>query len=204
MKQVTGNKSSFGVKKVSIQLALDGHSFSTEQLTENVFPGEDAVEVELLTPHTMLVPAELFDMERAADLFAANGMPVHPENCIINSDPQAEIIALMEINKEQLDLIEGKLGERARYTSPLLYVPLTTDRDIWLCRRGWLLYIKVYAETLRMAEVIEAPSDADIRYMIERLGSELALSDFRLRAAGDNPLKLVKLIGEKFREIVCE
>lgn len=32
-------------------------------------------EVELLLPRTMLVPGELFDAERGAEMLAANGMP---------------------------------------------------------------------------------------------------------------------------------
>ena len=71
MKQATGSKTPNPIHKVSIQLALDGHSFSTPLPAA---AGEEPVEVELLTPKTMLVPAELFDEERGAELLAANGM----------------------------------------------------------------------------------------------------------------------------------
>lgn len=57
MKPATGNKRTPGVRKVSIQQPLDGHSFSLPAV-----PGlreEEVVEVELLTPHTLLIPAPM-------------------------------------------------------------------------------------------------------------------------------------------------
>ena len=72
MKQATGSKTPNPIHKVSIQLALDGHSFSTPLPAA---AGEEPVEVELLTPKTMLVPAELFDEERGTRRWA----PSHPK-----------------------------------------------------------------------------------------------------------------------------
>ena len=62
MKQATGSNTPQSINKVSIQLTLDGHSFSAPALSGE-FPGDGPVEVELLTPRTMLVPEELFDKE---------------------------------------------------------------------------------------------------------------------------------------------
>lgn len=55
MKPATGNKRAPGVRKVSIQQPLDGHSFSLPAVPE-LREGE-VVEVELLTPCTLLIPA---------------------------------------------------------------------------------------------------------------------------------------------------
>ena len=63
MKQATGSNTPQSINKVSIQLTLDGHSFSAPALSGE-FPGDGPVEVELLTPRTMLVPEELFDEEQ--------------------------------------------------------------------------------------------------------------------------------------------
>ena len=70
MKQATGSNTPQSINKVSIQLTLDGHSFSAPALSGE-FPGDGPVEVELLTPRTMLVPEELFDKEHAGEVLAA-------------------------------------------------------------------------------------------------------------------------------------
>lgn len=72
MKQATGKTDSRpNVKKVSIQLALDGHSFSIVG-GQGILP-EATVKVEILTTRTLLVPEELFDSQQAATLLAADG-----------------------------------------------------------------------------------------------------------------------------------
>ena len=63
MRQATGSNTPQLGNKVSIQLSLDGHSFSVPALSE-LPAGEAPVTVELLLPRTMLVPGELFDAER--------------------------------------------------------------------------------------------------------------------------------------------
>ena len=74
MRQATGSNTPQSGNKVSIQLSLDGHSFSVA--APPAFPAEaERIEAEVLTPRTMLVPVEYFAGERAAALLAANGMP---------------------------------------------------------------------------------------------------------------------------------
>ena len=73
MKQATGSNTPQSINKVSIQLTLDGHSFSAPALSGE-FPGDGPVEVELLTPRTTLVPEEFFDEACAGELLAAAGM----------------------------------------------------------------------------------------------------------------------------------
>ena len=70
MKQATGSNTPQSGNKVSIQLSLDGHSFSVPALPE-LPAGEAPVTVELLLPRTMLVPGELFDAEWGAEMLAA-------------------------------------------------------------------------------------------------------------------------------------
>ena len=72
MKQATGSNTPQSINKVSIQLTLDGHSFSAPALSGE-FPGDGPVEVELLTPRTTLVPEVFFDVACAGELLAAAG-----------------------------------------------------------------------------------------------------------------------------------
>ena len=58
MRRATGNRAPRLTNKVSIQRSLDGHSFSVAGLDRD-YTGEAVVTVEILTPQTLLVPAEL-------------------------------------------------------------------------------------------------------------------------------------------------
>ncbi len=81
------------------------------------------MQVELLLPRTMLVPAELFDEKHAAELLAANGMPPAADECVVCCGREEEYVAVAAINREMLRQIEEKLGDRARFTTPLLHTP---------------------------------------------------------------------------------
>ena len=113
MRQATGSNTPQSGNKVSIQLSLDGHSFSVPALSE-LPAGEAPVTVELLLPRTMLVPGELFDAERGAEMLAANGMPPTAEECVVASDPEAEFVAVTAINREALRQVEEKLGRKLK------------------------------------------------------------------------------------------
>lgn len=117
MRQATGSNTPQSGNKVSIQLSLDGHSFSVPALSE-LPAGEAPVTVELLLPRTMLVPGELFDAERGAEMLAANGMPPTAEECVVSSDPEAEFVAVTAINREALRQVEEKLGRQGAVHHP--------------------------------------------------------------------------------------
>ena len=189
MRQATGSNTPQSGNKVSIQLSLDGHSFSVPALSE-LPAGEASVKVELLLPRTMLVPGELFDAERGAEMLAANGMPP---------------TAVTAIDREALRQVEEKLGDRARFTTPLLHTPANAAKTVWMSRRAGLLYIKVYDNgELQLAEVIPAATDTDVAYFFERLDGCFPLKEYELRIAGDNPKAARKLLGKRFRQTTCE
>lgn len=204
MRQATGSKTPQTNNKVSIQLSLDGHSFSDPALSELPVSGA-SVTVELLLPRTMLVPAELFDAEKGADLLAANGMPPMAEECVVHSDPEAAFVAVTAINREVLRQVEEKLGDRARFTTPLLHSPANTAKTVWMSRRAGILYIKVYdAGELQLAEALPAVTETDMAYFFERLDSSFPLKGYELRIAGDDPKAARKLLGKRFKQVICE
>ena len=186
MKQVTGSNTPQATNKVSIQLTLDGHSFSAPALSGE-FPGDGPVEVELLTPRTMLVPEELFDEEHA-----------------VCSLPVQGIVAVMAAHREALRQAEEKLGDRILYTTPLLREVQAGTPTVWAYRTAGLLYIKVYDGSLRFAGVIPAPDTADVCYFTERLEKEFALKSCELRISGDDAKECGKLLKGYFKRIVCE
>ena len=189
MRQATGSNTPQSGNKVSIQLSLDGHSFSVPAHSE-LPAGEAPVTVELLLPRKML---------------AANGMPPTAEECVVASDPEAEFVAVTAINREALRQVEEKLGDRARFTTPLLHTPANTAKTMWMSRQAGLLYIKVYdGGELQLAEAIPAATDTDAAYFFERLDGCFPLKEYELRIAGDNPKAARKLLGKRFRQTTCE
>lgn len=208
MKRATGSNSPRFTKRVSIQRALDGHSFSVSGLGGE-FPGDEAVAVEILTPQTLLVPTELFTSDTAAELLAAAGMACTQEQQIVWSAPttvapETEAVAVMAVAREPLQRVRERLGERAAFTTPLLEGPATETATVRLLRKGGVLYIKVFGRTLRMAEAIPARTDAEILYFIDRLGQVFPLEEMRLHLSGTAAKALRKLIGKRFGKVVCE
>lgn len=205
MRQVTGSNAPALATKVSIQLALDGHSFSVCDHSCGEIPGDGPMTVEVLTPRTLLVPVELFDAERAAELLRVAGLAPKSDECVACSDPQAGIAAVVAVPEEALRQLRERWGRSLRFTTPLLADPPKTDSTIRLCHKAGLLYIKVYREkTLRFAEVVPAPANADILYLLDRLAAEFPLNEFGLYLAGDGTRKLQKLLDGIFKEVICE
>ena len=133
MKQVTGSNTPQATNKVSIQLTLDGHSFSAHGL-DGEFPGEEPVEAELLTARTMLVPEEVLGTGDAGTLLAANGMAPAAEERAVCSLPVQGIVAVMAAHREALRQVEEKLGRKLK-TADLqvlagLYDDLSMPADV--------------------------------------------------------------------------
>lgn len=204
MKQETGktNRPQDGYG-VSIQQSLDGHSFSLLGLESPA--AEGVVEVEAVTPRTMLVPHEVFEPSAAGALLAAAGIRPAEGEQIVWSEPEAEIVALMCVAADAVRQVEERFAGRVRYTTPLLQTPADTQAAVWMCRRSGTLYIKVYREkSLRMAEALPAAGESDLLYVAERLQQAFALREFVLFAAGDDAKGLRRLLGKRFGKSVCE
>ena len=196
MRQATGktNRPQDGYG-VSIQQSLDGHSFSLLGLESPA--AEDVVEVEAVTPQTMLVPREVFEPAAAEALLAAAGIRPAAGERIVWSDPGAETVALMCVAGDAVRQVEERLG--------LLRTPADTASAVWMCRQSGTLYIKVYREqTLRMAEALPAAGEADLLYVAERLQQAFALREYVLIAAGDDAKGLRRLLGKRFGKSLCE
>lgn len=209
MKRVTGSNAVSSANKVSIQLALDGHSFSVSGVPEEAkaTAGQTAaVLIEILTPRTMLVPAALFDAsaEHAAALLAAAGMPARTNDEIVWSDTHAETVALMAVGREAIDTVRERFGGKISCTTPLLQEMTANSPVVWMYRAAGLLYIKVFGTKLLLAEVMWAPSDEDVLCIVERLGEAFAWDDYTLHISGRGVGTLRKLLGNRFKTIVCE
>ncbi|WP_295939922.1 hypothetical protein [uncultured Alistipes sp.] len=188
---------------MSIQLTLDGLSFSAGALNE-ADTGDVPVDVEVLSPRTMLMPREFFTPEQAAQLLGANGMTPLAGERLVWSDPGEEIVAVMAAPAAAIGEIEEKIGNRAHYTTPLLRQTEGTIPAVWMHQTTGLLYIKVYDGTLRFAAVIPVQGEADVTYFTERLGQQFRLKDFELRLSGRGTKATRKLLKGYFKHVVCE
>lgn len=204
MKQETGSKSQLINNKVSIQLALDGHSFSVTTVPESLSVGEPA-EVEVITPYTMLVPEILFAPQEAEKFFIQNGICPPDDSYYAYSDPNDGSVALMAIDRKAIQQVKAKTSEQIHFTTPLLHIPANTEQCIWISRIADLLYIKVYKEhKLHLAEVIKLPAEEELSYFLERLNQCFPFKEFKLHIAGKETKTLRKFCGNRFKQITCE
>lgn len=181
---------------------LDGLSFSVESLPAAEEAG--GLGFEPLTPRTMLVPREAFAGELAASYLAAEGLAPLEGECAVWSDTQQQTVAVMAIDREVLDALHAKYGERLSFTSPLLHQPKFSGNAVWMMRCGSLLYVKVYRTILQLAEVIRAENDADVLYFVERLAGIFPPADYELHVEGEGGAALRKLLKGYYKRIVCE
>ena len=218
MRQVTG-KTNLGsaANKVSIQLALDGHSFSLTGLPARAAAaaeeaplagdaGAPAWVVEVHTPRTLLVPEALFAPEAAALLLEADGKAPHASETIVHSRPADGMVAVMALPAAALEqLREGLGGETALdYTTPLLHALSPAKPTLLLQWVARYLYIKGWHAGLRLAEVLPAPTEADVLYALERLESEFQAKQYALRTAGARAKELAKLKRHLYPDTRCE
>lgn len=200
---------------VSIRLSSDGHSFSILGLENAPQPTESAIQVEVLSPRSMLIPHTLYTKERSTELLTANGMAPKKGECIVSSDEQKDIINLMCVPEQALQQIQERFAENdpkveLHFSSPLLGIPteMPTEATIYLHREAGLLYIKVYDVSLKFAEVIVAPTEADILLLVSRLREHLPLQKFILNLTYkqenlQEKKQLKKRLGKLFKKIIC-
>ncbi len=203
MKQATGRTTPLSATlEVSIRPESDGHSFSICGLDG----GDPSVPVEVLTPRTILVPAELFDFAEAERLLAAAGLAPAEGERAVWSAPQNDAVAVMAAPRAAVEQVRerlGRLGGEVRFTTPLLGGPQAAEAAIWMRQAGELLYIKVYDPKLCYAEVIPASTDADRMYLFERLAAEFPTRERTLLLADDDTKRLRKMFGGRFKRVSC-
>ncbi|MBO5235237.1 MAG: hypothetical protein J6B27_05965 [Alistipes sp.] len=118
---------------MSIQLRLDGHSFSRDILLAEVAEEsvaragaeadakeEGIVEVELLTAKTIMVPEECFEPDLAAKLLRMSGIICSNEELPVWSRPCDGAVAVMALSREVAQVLNEIFGACVEYSSPIL------------------------------------------------------------------------------------
>lgn len=167
---------------VSIRLMSGGHAFSKQDIEQIKLAG-DGVSVEVITPKSILRPAEGFVAENARQDLESVGYAIAPNECVVYSPESNDRVVVIALSRDCADAI-AMLGVEVQYTSPLnsgddmaegLYISLYDD----------VIYIRVYRQGLRFAEAVEANSDADIVYILENLNHVYNIYNMRARVEGD-------------------
>lgn len=204
MRQVTGSNPIPSNEKVSIQLKLDGHSFSRDMLSK-VVSGEDAVQIELLTAKSIAVPAECFEPELATSLLAMSGIVVAEGDEVVWSDEVDGVVAVMVILQDFAQGVKTQFGDRVCYSSPLLRTYTAKGEYLYIYNVGKVTYLKLYnAEQLLYCEAASVASDDDLLYIVERLAQEFQLKSLVISLVGESSAKLTKLLKQYYKVEKCE
>lgn len=122
--------------------------------------------------------------------------------CTERSEEAAAVVAA--VDAACLRRLKERLGARMRLTTPLLRTLRPTGKCVWMRLAAGILYIKVYDGSLRLAEAVAAPTEADRRYLAQRLESEFPLGEFELCLADADTRPLRREIGRHFKCTTCE
>ena len=232
MRQVTGSNSTSTDKKVSIQLRLDGHSFSRDILLAEVAEKsvvragaeadakeEDIVEVELLTAKTIMVPEECFEPDLAAKLLRMSGIICSNEELPVWSRPCDGAVAVMALSREVAQVLNESFGACVEYSSPILRqctvqsqgqekgsVKIeSTGPYLYIYSDGNVAYFKLYeGAKLRLCEVISLTGEDDMLCMVESIIRECSLVKPTIFVEGTSTDGVIKLLKQYHKVQKCE
>lgn len=232
MRQVTGSNSTSTDKKVSIQLRLDGHSFSRDILLAEVAEKsvvragaeadakeEDIVEVELLTAKTIMVPEECFEPDLAAKLLRMSGIICSDEELPVWSRPCEGAVAVMALSREVAQVLNECFGACLEYSSPILRQCTVqsqgqekdkgkiegVDPYLYIYGDGNVAYFKLYeGAKLRLCEVISLTGEDDMLCMVESIIRECGLAKPTIFVEGTSTDGVIKLLKQYHKVQKCE
>ena len=143
---------------MSIRLRSGGHSFPKELPAE--YAAADRVVCSVLTHKNAVGTGRgLRTGNRLRNYLSLAGLGCAETECAVYSDPQRQQIAVMAVDKECRRQLAETAGDRVTFTSPLLFQPKFAGQGAWLIHTDGLLYIKIYDNVLRLAEVVRAQGD---------------------------------------------
>lgn len=204
MRQVTGSNSTATDKKVSIQLRLDGHSFSRELLPAEVADNA-VIEVELLTSKTVMVPEECFAPELAAKLLWLSGVVCDADEQPVWSNATDGVIVVMALNREVAEVLTECYGSRVEYTSPMLRGCTGEGRYLCIYIAGSVAYIKLYnAAQLDFCEALAVTGADDVLYAVERIAEHFDCEKLKVKVAGEDADSVITMLKQYYKVLKCE
>lgn len=170
------------INKVSIRYRSGGHSFSTEELKSLTSRGE-SLEVVVVTPKCVLVPASEYLSIHKADYLCSAGLAPEITECIIDTPAVKDIIAVLAIDKAFAERLFN-LKADITFSTPLLS-DLAIERGTLIELIDDVLYLRIYNNGLLFAEAMEIKNDTDIIHILQRLHDIYDIYNTYARALGD-------------------
>lgn len=185
--------------KVSIQLPLGGHSFSTEG--REALRGADVVAL-LPTPRTTLVPSEALDVADLASHLAAVGLAPRIGQLAVATEAVDGMVAVMAVD-ETCDAALRTVAHSLVYSSPLNRA-VDVKQGVVLSLVEGVLYVRIFNDGLQLAEAMEAVTEADIYYYLEMLNRVYHIYNISAYVAGGS-VTLMNVCKRLFNEVKqCE
>ena len=198
MRQETGSNQLLDNKKVSIQVKLGGLSFSADKVAVS----EDIENVEFIidTPRVILAPREAVSLDNAAALLRLAGKACRLEEHSVCSELQADIVAIMAINRDALTAIIERWGSKASFTSPLLDMRHSEDNCITIDATEKVCYIRRFEDGLQYAAAEEYATAEDILFFVTEQSN--GRTDIPIYIKGG--ANCVKLLRKYYKQVICE
>lgn len=203
MKQETGNNNPTATKKVSIQLKLGGHSFSSDMLPAEAADA-DMTEVIVPTEKCVLVPASVFEPQAAEQYLSINGLPCDMNECAVCSQEKDGTVAVIAVASECVKIINDYTKGKAVFTTPLLHKYDNRGNTLYIYIYGGVAFLKLYNDDkLRFAEAVRICNNDDVLYYTSLLAEEFDLGSYAINVSGDSASNVVHLLKHYYKNVRC-
>jgi|GEM_PF-6293596 len=226
MRQETGNNTAGISKELSIQIGLDGFSFSVSQgadfFQSLYYPHLDmkyaygaepklggdfsAVNIGWSTDMVLLVPAEVFDPQISQSYMEAANMASPGCATMHHLDAGSSIVAVWQADEQLLQLL-GELYPQATHSHFLLAGIDAPHRDtVEVIIQREVAHIKVYnSRGLFAAETAKYASLEDILYFVKRLSGADSFAQYTLNLIAPGMPDAAEFFARYYRRIeLCE
>ena len=197
MRLETGSNLISDNKKVSIQVKLGGRSFSANNIT--VAENMEQIEVEIDTSRVTLTPRNEVSLDTASELLRIVGKPCRSNEQSVCSELQADIVAVIAIDRNALETILAKWGSRVLFTTPLLDMRHNEEPCLTIDATDKVCYMRLFDGGLQRAEAFDATTAEDVLYLATEW---LCNRNIPIYIKGS--AETVKLLGKYFKQVICE
>lgn len=186
------------LQEVSIRRVLDGHSFSEAEREHLV--NDAPAELYIASPKTTLLPSEIVGRATPEEWLRAVGYALDEDEVAICSVEDEGRQAVMAVRKRLAETLATMPNIAVK---SLLLMETTAERGTVLTLYGGCLYVRYYDDRLRLAEVVEATTDADICYALQRIDEVYNIYNIGVRITPANET-LAALCRRLFKRVICE
>lgn len=181
---------------MSIQVKLGGRSFSAPAA---LVDAEQQVELVIDTPRVILAPRSEVSLDLASKLLEITGKSCHNSEICVCSELQADIVAVIAIDKLAFYNIIEQWGSRALFTSPLLDMRHSGKRCLTIDASDRVCYMRLFDNGLQRAEAYDISTAEDILYYATEW---LSSKETPIYIKGED--KYAKLLRKYFKQVICE